>query len=233
MSDDTNDNTPSPDANAAPAPAAPAAPPAPPAAPQAPAVPAITQQYFSADPLADLERIIAARGDAQASVQRPQRMMSYNTASDEVRVNGALVDVSAQNGSEGVTSDTNVDLQATQAAALAKYNALADSLDEITGYDVNGQPLYKISDPAERERIAREVQTMHTALTYQAHRYNEIEKLREARAAEEVRKQREAYAIAAWSGGNRERAQMLQEEIAREEARAIAANIVASRAGRL
>jgi hypothetical protein len=198
-----------------------------------PAGPIVGQQYYPADPLGDLERLVAARGEAQAHVTRPQRM-SYNTASDEVRVNGALVDVTGQTGAEGVTgTDSNVDLIPTHNAALAKYDALVASLDEITGYDIDGKPVYKIHAPAERERIERTVAQMRESLSYQANRYAAMIQAQEARKAEEERKVREDYARRAWTGGDPAREKMLQDAIDKAEADEIARSIVLSRVGKL
>jgi hypothetical protein len=196
--------------------------------------PLVGPQHYPdrADVLADLERIVAARGEAQVTITKPQSM-SYNTATGELRANGALVDVNAQPGAESVSPDTNVDIVATHNAALAKYDALVASLDEITHYDVNGEPVYKIAHPAERERVTREVAQMRESLAYQAQRYTAILQAQEARKAAEERKTREDYARRAWTGGDPVREKMLKDAIDKAEADEIARKIVLSRAGKL
>lgn len=182
------------------------------------------QQLVSENPLAEIDALVAARGEAQASVKAPHPRMQFNTATGEFTADGEVID--------SPIADTNADIAGEYANAVATYERLAASRDEVTGYTATGAPIYKLSE-AERANITKRATQMHASLEYQALRGQQILEARAAQQAAAERKQREDYAKAAWAGGSRERMSELQAAINRAEADEIARKIVANRTGRL
>ena len=126
-------------------------------------------------------------------------------------------------------ADDGRDLRADHNRQVSQYERLVESIDEITGYDANHQPIYKLPHE-ERMSRHRQATQMAESLAYQKARYAEIQAQRDRNAAAKVASDAEAAARFAFTGGNPERAAILDKALAEEEARVAARKIVGARA---